>query len=120
MVTSLSSKNLTRGYCTVFKSVYCLNFIVLFIGLKKACGRKLTVLYNVSLFFRSYMSRKRSILLYTILHIMFLARALNIINSNNHSNRQITLDSVSHLVIPASLIILIVFVFCLKLSNGAV
>ena len=82
MDTSLSSKNLTRGYCTVFKSVYCLNFIVLFIGLKKACGRKLTVLYNISLFFRSYMSRKRSILLYTILHIMFLARALNIINSN--------------------------------------
>ena len=80
MVTSLSSKNLTRGNCTVFKSVYCLNLIVLFIGLKKACGRKLTVLYNISLFFRSYMSRKRSILLYTILHIMFLARALNIIN----------------------------------------
>ena len=69
MVASLSSKNLTRGNSTVFKSVYCLNFIVLFIGLKKACGQKLTVLYNISLFFRSYMSRKRSILLYTILQL---------------------------------------------------
>ena len=80
MVTSLSSKNLTRGNCTVFKSVYCLNFIVLFIGLKKACGRKLTVLYNISLFFRSYMSRKMSTLLYTIqLSLTLLNQSINLL-----------------------------------------